>query len=55
MECVETVTVVSGDQLHWVALIEDDTCEWDADVVERSRTRKSRGGPSTPRNRRGAL
>jgi uncharacterized membrane protein len=34
MECVETVTVVSDDQLHWVALIEDEACEWDADVVE---------------------
>jgi uncharacterized membrane protein len=28
------VTVVSDDQLHWVALIEDEACEWDADVVE---------------------
>ncbi len=34
MECVETVTVASDDGLHWVALIEDETCEWDADVVE---------------------
>jgi uncharacterized membrane protein len=34
MECVETVTVVPDDRLHWVALIEDVTCEWDADVVE---------------------
>jgi uncharacterized membrane protein len=34
MECVEIVTVVSDDRLHWVALIEDETCEWDADVVD---------------------
>jgi uncharacterized membrane protein len=34
MECVETVTVTLDDQLHWVALIEDETCEWDTDMVE---------------------
>lgn len=33
METIETVTMVQDDQLHWVALIEDDTFEWDADVV----------------------
>ncbi len=34
METIETVTVVQTDRLHWVAVIEDDTFEWDADVVE---------------------
>ena len=34
MDCVEAVTVVEGDQLHWIALIEEDTCEWNADIVE---------------------
>ena len=34
METVETVTVVQEDRLHWVAVVEDDTYEWDADVVE---------------------
>jgi uncharacterized membrane protein len=33
METVETVTLVQDDRLHWVAVIEDDTFEWDADVV----------------------
>ena len=28
------MTVVEDDLLHWVALIEDETYEWDADVVE---------------------
>jgi uncharacterized membrane protein len=28
------VTVVQNDRLHWVAVVEDDTYEWDADVVE---------------------
>lgn len=34
METIETVTIVQEDRLHWVAVIEDDTFEWDADVVE---------------------
>ena len=40
MGCVETVTVVEDDQLHWVALIEEDTCEWDADIVEQVQDEK---------------
>jgi uncharacterized membrane protein len=35
METIETVTVAQDDRLHWVAVVEDDTYEWDADVVER--------------------
>ena len=34
MECVETVTIVEDDLLHWVALIEDETCGWNVEVVE---------------------
>jgi uncharacterized membrane protein len=34
METVETVTLAEDDRLHWVAVIEDDTFEWDADLVE---------------------
>ena len=34
METIETVTVAEDERLHWVALVEDDTCEWDADVAE---------------------
>jgi len=34
METIETVTLVQEDRLHWVAVVEDDTVEWDADVVE---------------------
>lgn len=34
MECVETVTVAPDDRLHWVALVDERPCEWDADVVE---------------------
>jgi uncharacterized membrane protein len=34
METIETVTVAEDDQLHWVAAVEDDTWEWDVDVVE---------------------
>ena len=34
METIETVTMLQDDRLHWVAVIEDDTFEWDADVVE---------------------
>ncbi len=33
METIETVTLVPDDRLHWVAVIEDDVIEWDADVV----------------------
>ena len=34
METIETVTVVPEDRLHWVAFIEEDTFEWDADLIE---------------------
>jgi uncharacterized membrane protein len=34
MEEVETVDLVPVDGLHWVAVVEDDLIEWDADVVE---------------------
>ncbi len=34
METIETVTVSQDDRLHWVAVVEDDTFEWDADLVE---------------------
>jgi uncharacterized membrane protein len=34
METIETVTIVADDRLHWVAVIEDETFEWDVDVVE---------------------
>ena len=35
METIETVTVGQDDRLHWVAIVEDDTFEWDADLIER--------------------
>ena len=34
METIETVTLAEEDRLHWVAVVEDDTFEWDADLVE---------------------
>ena len=34
METIETVTLVEEDQLHWVAAFDDETVEWDADLVE---------------------
>ncbi len=34
MEVVERVDVLPDDSLHWVAVIEDDIIEWDADMVE---------------------
>jgi uncharacterized membrane protein len=34
METIEAVTIVDDERLHWVAAIEDETFEWDADVVE---------------------
>jgi uncharacterized membrane protein len=34
METIETVTVAQDDRLRWVAVVEDDTYEWDTDVVE---------------------
>jgi uncharacterized membrane protein len=34
MEEIETVDLVPDDNLHWVAVVEDDLIEWDADVVE---------------------
>jgi len=35
METIETVTIIPDERLHWVALVEEDTIEWDADVVGR--------------------
>jgi uncharacterized membrane protein len=40
METIETVTIIDEDRLHWVAVIEDDTFEWDADLVEYVRDEK---------------
>jgi uncharacterized membrane protein len=40
METIETVTVAQDDRLHWVALVEEDIVEWDADVVESVREEK---------------
>jgi uncharacterized membrane protein len=34
MDVVERVDLVSEDGLHWVAVVEDDVIEWDADVIE---------------------
>ena len=34
METIETVTVSKDDRQHWVAAVEDDIYEWDADLVE---------------------
>jgi uncharacterized membrane protein len=34
METIETVTLAEDDRLHWVAVIGDDTFEWNADIVE---------------------
>ena len=34
METIEMVTVAEDDRLRWVGVVEDDTYEWDADVVE---------------------
>ena len=34
METIETVTLVRDDRLHWVAVVEDNTYEWDADLVD---------------------
>ena len=34
MEVVERVDLVPDDSLHWVAVVEDDVIEWDADIVE---------------------
>lgn len=34
METIETVTIVRDDRLHWVAVVEDDSYEWDVDLVE---------------------
>jgi uncharacterized membrane protein len=36
METITTVVVAPDDRLHWVALVEEDTIEWDADVIERT-------------------
>src|SRR5665647_2250817 len=34
METIETVTVAEDEHLHWVALVEDDTYEWDAEIAQ---------------------
>jgi uncharacterized membrane protein len=34
MEVIDRVDVVQDDKLHWVAVVEEDTIEWDADIVE---------------------
>lgn len=34
MDIVERVDLVPDDSMHWVAVVEDDIVEWDADVVE---------------------
>jgi uncharacterized membrane protein len=40
METIETVTIVEVERLHWVAVIEDEAFEWDADLVEYVRDEK---------------
>jgi uncharacterized membrane protein len=37
MEVVEHVTYIPDETMHWVAVVEDDIVEWDADVVEHIR------------------
>ena len=34
MDIVERVDLVPDDSMHWVAVVEDDIVEWDADVTE---------------------
>lgn len=34
MAAIETVTILPDERLHWVAVVEDDVYEWDADIVE---------------------
>jgi tetraprenyl-beta-curcumene synthase len=34
MEVVERIDLVADDSLHWVAVVEDDVIEWDADIIE---------------------
>src|SRR5450756_1041637 len=34
MEVVERIDLVADDRLHWVAVVEDDVIEWDADIIE---------------------
>ena len=34
METIETVTLLEEDRLHWVAVVDDETFEWDAALVE---------------------
>ncbi len=34
MEVIERVDLVQVDKLHWVAEVEEDVVEWDADIVE---------------------
>jgi len=33
MAVVDRVDVLEDDKLHWVAVVEEDVIEWDADVV----------------------
>jgi uncharacterized membrane protein len=34
MAVVDSVDVVQADRLHWVAILQEETVEWDADIVE---------------------
>jgi uncharacterized membrane protein len=34
MDVIESVELVQDDQLHWVALIDDDVVEWDSDLID---------------------
>jgi uncharacterized membrane protein len=34
MDVIESVELIQDDQLHCVALVEDDVVEWDTDIVE---------------------
>lgn len=34
MEVVERIDLITEDSLHWVAVVEDEIIEWDADVIE---------------------
>ena len=33
MDVIESVELVQDDQLHWIALVDDDVVEWDSDLV----------------------
>lgn len=34
MDVIESVELVQDEQLHWVALVENDVVEWDSDLIE---------------------